>query len=413
MAESTNEMMKLGQKLLLQMKTMEAVREPYENGLWVDISRFVNPRRENIKINRNYMPGQRLGQDSYDGTPNGALGVWRDGMQGFLVSRSLNWFRGEMDNPFLNDNDNVRIYLQDYDLGMYSAYRRSNYYAVQPEWFGDAGSIGTATLYTEEDIKRGCAVHTAIHPREVFIAEDKFGEVDTVFRKFEMTARSMAQKFGIENLSDFAKQNAENHPHKRHEIIHAVYPNDELFFGMKTAKGKAFRSVYMETKSGGETTELSGGVGHILRQSGYDIMPYAVWRFRKNSDEIYGRSPAADALVEIFGLNQFGRTMIEAAQKSVDPPMNIPEEMRGNVRISPRGHNYYTNEKRVVSPIITGINYPIGKEEQDRLQTLLENKYNVAYFQMLTRQGVGFRYSLRHRGQGRTTAKPRRLQFTR
>ncbi len=377
--------MSLEQRLLLDMKTMEDVRRDYETGLWEDIARFVNPRRENIKDSqRDNIKGQRFGQDAYDGTPNSALNIWADGMQGYLVAESLNWFRSEMSNPFLNDNDNIRLYLQDYDRAMYSAYRKSNYYAVQGEWFRDAGSIGTATLYTEEDIKRGCAVDTAVHPREVFIAENKFGEVDTVFRKFKMSARQMVQKFGINSLSSKAQQDAREHPHKMHEIIHAVYPNNEIFYGKRTAWNKAFRSVYMESKSGDK-----GKVGHIIRKSGYDIFPYTVWRFRKNSDEIYGRSPAADALVEIFGMNQIGKTMLMAAQKSVDSPLNIPEEMRGNVRMTPHGYNYYQDPKRVIFPVIGNINYPIGKEEQDRLQKLIEVKYGVNYFLMLTRLDAG------------------------
>lgn len=373
--------MSLGQKILLQMKTMEQIRKSYEDGLWVDISRFVNPRRENIKDSQKYnLKGQRLGQDCYDGTPNSALNTWADGMQGVIFSGHLDWFRSEMDNPFLNDNDNVRMWLQDYDLGMYSAFRRGNFYSVSDEWFRDAGSIGTATIYTEEDIKKGASAHTAVHPREVFIAENNFGEVDTEYRKFMMTARQMVQKFTYEKLSDKAKENARNHPHENHEIIHAVFPNNERIFGKMTNRGKPVRSVYIESKSGQQ-----GEIGHVLRDKGYRIDPYSVWRFRKNSDEIYGRSPAADALVEIFGLNQFGKTMMEAAQKSVDPPLNIPEEMKGNVRISPHGYNYFVDPKKVISPILTGINYPIGKEEQERLQRLLEDKYRVAFFLALQR----------------------------
>ena len=383
--EFANAPMPLGQKILLQMKTMEDIRRDYEIGLWEDISRFVNPRRENIRSGSEYnLKGQRRGKDAYDGTPNSALGVWRDGMQGFLVSESLNWFRSEMDNPYLNDNDNVRTFLQDYDLGMYSAYRRGNYYAVQSEWFGDAGSIGTATLYTEEDIKEGKSVHTVVHPREVFIAENKYGEVDTEYRKFMMTARQMVQKFTYEKLSAKAKNDARNNPHEESELIHAVFPNDEMVFGKMTNRGKPTRSVYIELK-------LSGleGIGHLLRDSGYRIDPYAVWRFRKNSDEIYGYSPAADAIIEIFGLQQFGKTMMEAAQKSVDPSLNIPEEQRGQVRITPHGYNYYQDPKRVITPILTGINYPIGVEQQNRLRDLLEDKYRVNYFQMLTRMSAG------------------------
>ncbi|GAH00159.1 unnamed protein product, partial [marine sediment metagenome] len=249
---------------------------------------------------------------------------------------------------------------------------------------GDAGSIGTATLYIEENIKRGTEVYTAVHPREVFIAENMFGEVDTVYRKFKMSARQMVKKFSYEQVSSKVKTDSKEHPHEMHELIHAVFPNDERMFGKYTPKNKAFRSVYIESKSSEQ-----GEVGHVLRDSGYDILPYAVWRFRKNSDEIYGRSPAADALVEIFGLNQLGKSMLEAAHLSVAPALNVPQEMRNRVKISPHGKNYFDDPKKVISPIISGIDYPIGIDQQERLQKLLEDKYRVQYFQMLTRLGAG------------------------
>ena len=305
MAELTIE-----QGLLLRQSQMETVRDPYETGLWSDIGRFVNPRRRDITLNSaTDDKGKNLGTAVYDGTPLGALNTWADGMQGFLISNR--WFKSVMDNPLLNKIDSVREWLQIYDLKMYSAFDRGNFYAVLPEWMRDAGSIGTATLFTEEDIGTGRTSHTAVHPREVFISENKFGEVDTTHRKFFMTARSAMQKFA-DRVSTQIKQDTEgNNPEKPHEFIHAVFPNDDRMFGKRTSRNKKFRSIYMETKSSDK-----GKVGNIVRDSGFDINPYAVWRFRKNSDEVYGRSPAADALTEVFGLNQFSKTLIQAAHQS-------------------------------------------------------------------------------------------------
>lgn len=373
----------IGQKILQRQRRMETIRQFYERGLWEDIGRFVNPRREDIRIEDAFNDkGQRFGRQVYDGTPLGALNTWADGMQGFLVSQSINWFKSEMSNPLLNNIDNVREWLQIYDMKMYSAFRRGNFYASLPAWFRDSGSIGTATLFTEEDVGAGRAVHTTIHPREIFIAENKFGEVDTVHRKFMLTARKAVQMFG-DKVSDVIKNNAQNYPDKEHEFIHAVFPNDDRVIGKSTSSNKFFRSIYLETR--GEGTNK---VGDIARDSGFDINPYAVWRFRKSSDEIYGRSPAADALTEVFSLNQIGKTMIQAAQKEVDPPLNVPSEMRGRVRIEPHGYNYYAQTDRTISPIGTGIKYPIGIEQQRDIRESMNDKFRVEFFKaFIGRQG--------------------------
>ena len=371
------------QKIMTRQSKFEEIREFWENGLWVDITRFINPRRRDVSVeSETNDKGRNLGKDVYDGTPLGALNTWSDGMQGFLVSNR--WFRSVMSNPVLNKVDKVRQWLQAYDQKMYSAFDAGNFYAVLPQWFRDAGSVGTATLFTQEEVGTGRISHTSIHPREVFIAENMFGEVDTVHRKFMKTARALVEEFGLENVSDAAKQNAETSPDKQHEVLHAVFPNDDIYYGKMTATNKPFRSIYMETKSGkqGETGT------NILRDSGFDVNPYAVWRFRKNSDEIYGRSPASDALTEVFGLNQMGKTLLEAGHKSVKPPMNIPGSMRGKVRLGPDGRNYFDKKDMIISAINQGINYPIGIDQQERLQRTMEDKFRVEFFRaFIGRQG--------------------------
>ena len=369
-------------QIQLRQSQMEEVRRYYEDGTWKDITRFINPRRKDITVDSaTNDKGRNLGTDIYDGSPQGALNTWSDGMQGFLLSGR--WFKSQMSNPLLNKIDSVRNYLQIYDQKMFSAFDLGNFYAVAPQWLRDAGSIGTATLFTQEDVGSGRISHTAVHPREVFIAENQFGEVDTVHRKFSKTARAAVQEFGFDNVSETIQVDSTERPDKDHEFIHAVFPNADKTFGKKTSKNKEFRSIYMETSS-----DNKGEDGQVNRDSGFDVNPYAVWRFRKNSDEVYGRSQGSDALTEVFGLNQMGKTLIEAGHRAVRPPMNIPIEMRGKVRLGPDGKNYYSDKGKLISQVSQGINYPIGIDQQERLQKSMEDKYRVEFFRaFIGRQG--------------------------
>ena len=115
----------LGQKILLRQSKMECIRRDYEQGIWVDITRLGNPRREDIcDEDKANLKGQRKGRAVYDGTALGSLNIWSDGMQGFLLSGS--WFRSEMSNPELNEIDSVRNWLQVYDRKMYAAWTPKN-----------------------------------------------------------------------------------------------------------------------------------------------------------------------------------------------------------------------------------------------------------------------------------------------
>ena len=112
--------------ILLRQKQMEGVREFYETGMWEDIARFISPRRKDITLaSATNDKGQNNGTEIYDGSPQGALATWADGMQGFLLSGR--WFKSEMSNPQLNNIDSVRNWLQIYDQKMYSAFNRGKF----------------------------------------------------------------------------------------------------------------------------------------------------------------------------------------------------------------------------------------------------------------------------------------------
>ncbi|KKL04300.1 hypothetical protein LCGC14_2617450, partial [marine sediment metagenome] len=338
-----------------------------------------NPRRELIRQDQNFDDkGEERGKMSYTGIPNAALSIWADGMQGHMVSQSLRWFKSVLDNIELNKNDEIQAYLQRYDEAMYAEFNKSNFYAILGEWFRDAGSIGTATLFTEEDVGNGVAVHIPIHPREIFISEDRYGNVDTVYREFFLTARQAVDIFGDEKLSKDVTDNAESHPEKRHEFIHAVYPNTDRMFNSILSIHKKYASVYIQSTA----DKISD---KTLRSSGFDLNPYAVWRLRKNSDEIYGYSPAADAMVDIKSLNQMSRTLMKAAHMAVAPPQNVPEHMRGHTRLEPDGLNYYEKGGDKMTPVQTGVNFPIGIDRENKIQQIIEDKYRVEFFMILAR----------------------------
>jgi hypothetical protein len=371
----------LGEQIKLRQKMMEDVKNDYEDRD-ADVARFINPRREIIRDSQRFdNKGDRRGKGSYAGGPSSALGIWVDGMQGHMVSKSLRWFMSQLGDPRLSRDDQIQAYLQEYDEAMYGEFNRSNFYSILGEWFRDAGSVGTAPLYTEEDISRGNAVMTPIHLREIFISENKYGEVDTTHRKFFLTARQAVDKFGTERLHPAIVENAEKNPEKRHEFLHAVFPNKERMYGSLLSENKPIASVYLQKEG-----RLDIPDGTVVKRKGYDVDPYAVWRHRKNSDEIYGYSPAHDAMVSIKKAHQFDKTMLKAAQLAVEPALNVPEQMRGSNELNrPNGRNYFERGGDTASAIHNGQNYPVGVDREERIQKIIEEKYRVEFFLILSR----------------------------
>jgi hypothetical protein len=83
----------------------------------------------------------------------------------------------------------------------------SGYQANQHDGYVSLGAFGTSCLFTD-DFKdptnpkvRGLRYRN-VHLGELFFATNFQGQVDKVFRRFKMTLRQIAQRFGLENFPE-------------------------------------------------------------------------------------------------------------------------------------------------------------------------------------------------------------------
>jgi len=199
-----------------------------------------------------------------------------------------------------------------------------------------------------------------------------------VFRKYKMAAREIVKQFGTKDVSKRIVDDAEKSESMFHEhvIIHGVFPNDERVLGKMNGKNKKVRSIYIE--------EQAEEDDKILHDSGYDDNPYTTWCWNENSTEDYGRSPSHDALPEILTSNRLEQSVLEAVEKSVNPPMYVPAKNRGRIRTHPGGKNYYENyDTERIEAVYQGINLPIGMEERLDLRERIRGHYFNEFFLIL------------------------------
>lgn len=173
------------------------------------------------------------------------------------------------------------------------------------------------------------------HIAEIYISEDGQGRVDTIYRKFKLTARSIKMQFPDATMPKVVEKDVDNDPYKEHELIHAVFPRAEATGAF--AKNKPVASVYYMAES-----------RELLSESGFDEMPFMSPRFVKDSVSTYGRSPAMTALPDVKMLNKMSETTIKAAQKQIDPPLMVPDDgFLGTVRTSPGALNFLDQEQEI------------------------------------------------------------------
>ena len=94
----------------------------------------------------------------------------------------------------------------------------------------------------------------------------------------------------------------------------------------------------------------------ILEESGYEEMPVLAPRWSKASGEVYGRGPGMATLPDVKMLQQMSKTIIKAAQKVVDPPLQLEDDsVILPVRTIPGGLNYRRAGSEPITPL--SINY--------------------------------------------------------
>lgn len=358
---------------LSMFATMRKEREPWE-AVWKEIGNNVVPNRTNFDIT-NTDKGQRNDIEIYDGTPVAALNLYASGSQGYLLSSSYKWFSLRIPNERLMDVRDVRIWLSVVEQVIYGLIQRSNFYKEMYMLFKDGGSIGTATIYSYFDVGTKRVWFNTLHPKEVFIAEDDNGEVNTVVRYFNMTAARMGERFKEDSLDVDIQRQADD-PEEfatEHPVLHVVEHRPDYNPKSTSATEMKFKSCYIDIEH-----------ESVIRESGYPVNPYGVWRVEKASDEIYGRGPGWTALADIKALYQYAKTDIHAAQLEVDPVLDVPAERLNDIKYVPGGRNSYEDTGREVKRMSPPLNLRAGLDREERKQRLIEKHFLVDFFMMMS-----------------------------
>ena len=350
-------------------KTLQSQRSNWENH-WQELADYMLPRKADITKKRTQ--GDKRTELIYDGTAIHAVELLASSLHGMLTSPSSPWFSMRYRNPDLQNNDLANEWLELCLDQMYQAFNRSNFQQEIHELYYDLVVFGTAAFYIEsnEDGLRFSSRHIA----EICISENSKGQVDTVYRKFKMSSRAIAQRFGEENLPAQCQKDLKNEPYKEHEIVHAVYPRSEA--KGKLAKDKPVASVYYHA----DTRKL-------LSEGGFDEFPFMVPRFNKDSVSSYGRCPAMNALPDVKMLNKMSEVTIRAAQKQIDPPLMVPDDgFMLPVRTTPGSLNFYRSGTRDrLEPLNIGANNPLGLNMEEQRRNAIRQAFYVD--QLLMAQG--------------------------
>lgn len=292
---------------------LEGGRTTYNN-MWDTITEFVIPHRGDFLAKR--APGSRKDRRLFDSTAIRANEYLAATLKEGIMPIHDIWGKIESMSPELNATDQFAELFDRKNRIIYNQFSnpKTNFHSQNHEVFLDLCAYGTACMYVDDDKGKRLRFKT-VHLSEIFIAEDKNGLVDTVFRKFQLTPRQAAQEWGFENLSSDLQALSKQSPDDLVDFLHCVKPNDDYDGTKKGATNLPFSSYYCEFTS-----------RHVLETGGYHEMPYMIPRWFKFVGEIYGRSPAWGAMPDIMMINNLKSILIRASQKAADPVYLVADD---------------------------------------------------------------------------------------
>jgi len=330
--------------MLEKFKYLKSLRNPWES-YWEELAHYFHPGRVGLMSPETII--FEKSKNLYDTTGYFCNQVASQGIFGHMMSPALDWFKLKILG--LEDDSIVAKWLQVVEGHLYEAFRRSNFYAEANVILLDGLSLGTGFFYMEENVADRTVFFKTMNPGTCWIGENQYGKVDTLFRSQMLYKNQAVEMFGP--------------GHEKGIYIHCVEP-----------EGGA-DGIYTSTWYDGNK---------VVRRGHYNHFPYAVWRNMKMSDEMYGRSLSMLAYPTMKVLNNLRKTMLQAAQLAIKPPVNAPAGAA--VDLTPNGINWFSNPDEVIRPVNMGVNYSIGKDQEETLTQRVKDFFMIDLFMMISQQ---------------------------
>ena len=202
--------------------------------------------------------------------------------------------------------------------------RRSQFTRATKEADHDFAAFGQCVISVEMNPTRDGLLYRCWHLRDVAWCEDSTGKITTIHRKWKPTARELVSLFG-DRVHPNVKRKLEKEPFAEIEVRHCIMPAAEYneMDGVKPVR-TPYVSCYIDVENKHEMECVGSWTTH-----------YIIPRWQTVSGSQYAHSPAVvAALPDARLLQDVTRTLLQAGEKAVDPPMvAVQEAIRGDVAI--------------------------------------------------------------------------------
>jgi hypothetical protein len=353
--------------------TMEAQRSNLDSHCQEVADRVLTRQRDFTTKGR--IGGEKLNEKVFDSTAPLALDKFAAAIEGMLTPRTQQWHELRLQGR--QQDDSAKQWLSQVNDTLFQArYAPTANFASQAhETYIGLGAFGNGAMFVDEGPDGIGLRYRSIPFAEVFWAENFQGMVDTVHRKFELTARQMAQQFGEDELPESIRKCLEQEPLRKFELIHCVRPREDAKWDRMDYRGMRYASYYVAFEG-----------RKLLKESGYRTMRYATARYVTAPRETYGRGPAMTVLATIKTANEMQKTLLRTGQLASEPPLLVTDDGGITPKLQPRAiirGGIDQDGRATVQPLQVGANLPINLEMLMQERNTINEAFLVTLFQIL------------------------------
>ena len=392
----------------MRFDALHSVRRTVEEH-WQLIERFVVPGRGKFfqdEKSEHELTWRR--RELYDSTAPMACQSLAASIHGSLTSPSIKWFDLRFRNPLAREHQIAKEWLEDSGDRMFKAIQDSNFNIEASEAYMDLTSFGTTVLIEEpvnEMAYEGVNFQTALI-RGCFFEMNFDRSVRNFYRRLELTASQLVDKFGLEGVPERIKQQhaSAGEVDRKYTVIFCIYQRDEY------RNSNIQQLLAPNMRPFGWLYVMHDDATQIGDDGGYYEQPAFVARWRMMSGSEWGFSPAMLALPDILSLNEMVRLILRSAEKVIDPPTLTSERgLLGDLDLEPGGLSVVRDVSQVI-PYESKARFDVSEMQKDNLQNSIRQVFHVDQLTLkdspaMTATEVRVRYELMQRLLGPTLGR--------
>jgi hypothetical protein len=313
---------------------LKANRTRHES-MWVELEeQFPSGARINVDADPASGKAGTRQEAVYDATGQLAVNRCVAGIMSNTTSPARQWHRNTLDDQEALEESDVQRYLDEVTAIQRRALQKSNTYRVLPHIYRELVVFGTGAALALPDFDNVIHLHPMV-TGSYWLGQDSKGKVNACYREIWMTIAQIVERWPDTCSQQIKDAYARGEWDGWRKVVHAIEPRSRRSMSSPLALDMPWASYYYEPGSRQDESDL-------LEEGGYRHFPVLAPRWKREGEDIYGYSPASEALPFVRQLQLQTLSEGKAIAREAEPPVQVPTVLKNDdVDTSPNGITYY------------------------------------------------------------------------